>query len=209
MRHASSRKIFEYWDRLRKGQSAPNRCDIEPSDIRDVLGDTFILEINPTYRTVAFRLAGTRLCHAHGRELKGVGFLGLWDEADNMKVLESVRKVYQEHQICTMSSVAQSEGQRFMEYETILLPLTGEHADDIRILGVTTPKTEPYWLGADPIVNSRLNAVRFRTEPVGEIKSPSSVTPFAQTGSKASAATNSLGQRKVKHLLVFEGGRQD
>ena len=44
MKHDTSRELFRYWDGIRRGQPAPKRSDIEPSDIRRVLADTFILE---------------------------------------------------------------------------------------------------------------------------------------------------------------------
>ena len=61
MKHATSRELYDYWDRLRRGQPAPHRSDIEPSDIRRILADTFILEVADR-ETYAIRLAGTRIC---------------------------------------------------------------------------------------------------------------------------------------------------
>ena len=57
MKHATSRELYDYWDRLRRGQPAPHRGDIEPSDIRRILADTFILEVGDR-ETYMIRLAG-------------------------------------------------------------------------------------------------------------------------------------------------------
>ena len=43
MKHASSRDVFEYWNKRRGYRIAPERGDIEPGPIRRALGDTFIL----------------------------------------------------------------------------------------------------------------------------------------------------------------------
>ena len=51
--------LFLYWNRLRDGRPAPRRNEIEPADIRSLLGDTFILEEDARGQAV-FRLAGTR-----------------------------------------------------------------------------------------------------------------------------------------------------
>src|SRR5680860_1013092 len=80
MRHENSRILFAYWERIRSGRQAPRREEIEPSDIRHLLGDTFILDVSGSLRTISYRLAGTRLCAAYGKELKGMGFLVPWDE---------------------------------------------------------------------------------------------------------------------------------
>src|SRR6185436_10758974 len=77
MKHATSRELYQYWDRVRRGQPAPKRSDIEPSDIRRILADTFILEVTDR-ETYAIRLAGTRICALYGREIKGTNFLDLW-----------------------------------------------------------------------------------------------------------------------------------
>ncbi len=108
MRHGGSRKLFDYWNTLRAGRTAPERSEIEPSDIRSILGDTFILEVSMQFRTVSFRLAGTRLCAAHGRELKGLGFLALWSEEDNYEIARSVARVYRDMTPVLLSYTAQS-----------------------------------------------------------------------------------------------------
>ena len=44
MKHPSNRELFNYWNERRGPRLAPERADIEPSAIRHVLGDTFVLE---------------------------------------------------------------------------------------------------------------------------------------------------------------------
>ena len=59
---------------------APERADIEPGAIRQVLGDTFVLEVDGR-ASHPFRIAGTRLCALFGRELKGESFIKLWQRS--------------------------------------------------------------------------------------------------------------------------------
>lgn len=206
MRHETSKKIFSYWDRLRKNRPAPDRCEIEPSDIRDILGDTFILEIDRNFKTISFRLAGTRLCGAYGRELKGVGFLGLWSEEDNLTVFNAVRQVYQEFKACTIGAIAQTAGNKFVEYEILMLPLSTSGADGVRILGVATPRKSPYWLGAEPLTNYRLNAIRIHDTKKGVVEENS--TPATAPESLRDAAQGQTAFRRVRHLTVLDGGKQ-
>ena len=44
MKQDGSLALFHYWNRLRQDRPAPRRTDIEPADIKSLLGDTFILE---------------------------------------------------------------------------------------------------------------------------------------------------------------------
>ena len=58
MKHGASRELYEYWNRLRGTDKAPQRSAIEPSDLRRVLADTFILEVAGREK-YDVRLAGT------------------------------------------------------------------------------------------------------------------------------------------------------
>ena len=92
MRHATSRELFAYWNRIRGSEPAPRRSDIEPGDIRRVLPDTFILEViaSGNHRV---RLAGTRMCSLYGREIKGGNFLDLWSDEDRHTVASAAERV--------------------------------------------------------------------------------------------------------------------
>ncbi len=80
MKHPSNRELFDYWNERRGERLAPERAEIEPSAIRHVLGDTFVLEVNGAGNHL-FRIAGTRLCALFGRELKTESFLPLWQRS--------------------------------------------------------------------------------------------------------------------------------
>lgn len=61
MKHATTREVFEYWNRRRGRRRVPARSNIDPADIRHVLGDTFLLTADFA-GDIRFRLAGTRIC---------------------------------------------------------------------------------------------------------------------------------------------------
>ncbi len=42
MKHPSNREFFAYWDEKRGSARAPDRSDIEPAAVRDLLGDIFV-----------------------------------------------------------------------------------------------------------------------------------------------------------------------
>ena len=200
MRHKTSKKIFTYWNNLRGTRIAPERTEIEPSDIRDILGDTFILEVDHLYRTISFRLAGTKLCSSYGRELKSVGFLGLWDETDNMKIFDAVKQVYEDARPTVIAHIAQTEGGQFLEYETLLLPLLNGTSKTVRILGTAAPSEVPGWVGMDPITNNRIKSVR--SVVLDNVVNAPNLSPDLPVA----VSIDENQPRQVGHLTVFDGG---
>ncbi|MGL5446901.1 MAG: PAS domain-containing protein, partial [Rhabdaerophilum sp.] len=77
MRHASIRALYAYWLALSTGRAAPSRAEIDPKAIARELGDLFILDGD--LESFAFRLAGSRLVHAMGRDITGTAFLSIFD----------------------------------------------------------------------------------------------------------------------------------
>jgi hypothetical protein len=196
VRHAASKDLFKYWETLRGNRAAPERGEIEPAEIRGILGDTFILEISMQFRTVSFRLAGTRLCSAYGRELKGLGFLALWSEDDNYDVAKLVSRVYRDNQPVLIGYAAQNGSGRFLEYEMLLLPLANAADGNARILGIASPRTTPYWLGNESLLLNHLRSAR-------NVQAPAKAeAPVPQE------MPRNAPMRRVHHLTVLDGGKR-
>ena len=122
MKHQVTRELFTYWDGLRGGRTAPERSDIDPAEIHQILGDTFILEYD-SESSLTFRLAGTRLCGSFCRELKGRNFYDLWDTDDlsSMKLL--LTAVVEDEAAAVIGFKGKTERNQKLEFESILLPL--------------------------------------------------------------------------------------
>src|SRR6185312_11466578 len=73
MKHPVSRDFFTYWQSKRGEARAPERTDIDPSDLRELLGDIFVLAYDDA-ATHPFRVAGTRVCALFGRDVKDQSF---------------------------------------------------------------------------------------------------------------------------------------
>src|SRR5882672_6410260 len=95
MKSASTSKLFAYWNERRGTRLAPERGDIEPGAIREVLGDSFIIAFDPP-ADHPFRLAGTKMCALFGHELTGKPFAALWDEASRKTANDMVAMVADE-----------------------------------------------------------------------------------------------------------------
>ncbi len=74
MKHPSSREFFAYWDAKRGDARAPDRSEIEPGAVRELLGDIFVLSYD-NEAGYPFRVAGTRVCALLGRDLKDTELL--------------------------------------------------------------------------------------------------------------------------------------
>jgi hypothetical protein len=150
MKHAASRELYAYWDERRGTRSAPERAEIEPGAIRQVLSDAFILALD-TGAGHPFRLAGTRICALFGRELKSESFIGLWAAASQPTVSDLLSILDQER-VGTVAGVTARNGDgEPIELELMLLPLGATRPSLARTIGVLAPLKIPPWLGSSPL----------------------------------------------------------
>ena len=197
MKHPSIRQLFDYWNARRGRRPAPERGDIEPSAIRAVLADTFILSFDP--RTGhPFRLAGTRVCALFARELKGDAFLDLWPAQPRKEMRDLLAIVAQESVGVVASVAGASADGATVSLELLALPLSHHGQTDARLLGALAPSEPPAWLGAGALVDLRLGTHRYvGPEAAGAPRAGSLTTmgPLAHAG-------------KVRHgFVIYDGGQ--
>jgi hypothetical protein len=193
MKHPSNRELFDYWNERRGNRPAPERADIEPSAIRKVLGDTFVLAADGNH---PFRLAGTRLCALFGRELKGESFVRLWDRSMQTAMRELLAVVMEEKTgVAAGVSVATADDSVLaLNMELLLLPLAHFSKAEARVLGAMAPLTVPYWLGVKPVGPLKLGMFRH----VGSVADGTVAPRFM------------AAPGRLKHgLVVYQGGRRD
>lgn len=194
MKNASTRAVFEYWDRKRRNRPALERGDIDPADIRHALGDTFMLAADFADQ-LRFRLAGTRVCALFGREIKGEAFTALWDEQSRQAIEELLSIVTRESGGAVAGLIGRTEEGAATDIEMLLLPLAHGGHTRIRALGVLAPTVPPYWLGAKPVCELEFVGLRhIRPQPKGR--------GAPRFGRVADAS-------RVQHgFVVYSGGRE-
>jgi len=194
MKHASTRSLFEYWNRGRGRRRAPARSDIDPADIRHILGDTFLLSADFTEET-RFRLAGTRICALFAREIKGEAFDSLWSESSRLNSKELLASVLDENAGLVAGVLGHShEGDR-VELELLLLPLAFDRGSRVRVLGALAPLIPPYWLGEHPVTDLELRTLRHVGADHFKLGAPDFGRPNEEP--------------QTKHgFLVYSGGRK-
>ena len=159
MQHSSTRTLFNYWNELRGSRSAPERKNVDPTKIRHALSNTFILQATAE-DDFAFRLAGSHLCSAYCRELKGRPFENLWSNRDQDAIRTLIKAVTEDHAAALITFEGISQSNNKMAFETILLPLRHNGCSTNRILGAMSASEEPYWFGAQPIIDQRITGLR-------------------------------------------------
>lgn len=223
MKNAVTRSLYDYWTRLRGNRIAPERGEIEPADIRTILGDTFILEAADRDSYV-FRLAGTRMCAAYCRELKGRNFLDFWTGKDRESIACLLAAVVEDGAAAVFGLQAQNERGQSFATEVMLLPLKHEGGPvHTRILGCFAPMEQPYWLGLHPVLRQPLQSLRLiwpdqkpafllRADQIGrgnEAVAADMAEPPAIIMTRPARTATPSRTRHVRHLQVIDGGRTD
>jgi hypothetical protein len=191
MKHASSALVLDYWNDRRRHRPAPERGDIDPGEIRQALGDTFMLAAD-FVDGLRFRLAGTRVCALFGREIKGEAFAAMFSEDSRRQIEELTGAVTNEATGAIAGLVGTTADGAETDVEMLLLPLAHIGHARIRALGVLAPLSPPYWLGEKPIVELSLRTLRHLGDDSGD----------------APRVVSGLGGRVRHGFVVYRGGRE-
>ncbi len=211
MKHSASRELYDYWNRVRGVERAPHRSAIEPSDIRRVLADTFILEVLDRER-LNVRLAGTRVCAIYGRELKGTNFFDLWT-GDDRSAMATLGAAVVEDGAAAVTTIEAKTGRGMgVPAELLLLPLrhTGPAFD--RVLGSLAPLERPYWLGTEPVISQSITSLRLIwPEQAPQFLRRRTDFPRSRTAPATAPAAvpfPARNSRRHGHLFVVDGGKE-
>jgi hypothetical protein len=160
MKNPSSRAFFAYWDTQRGDARAPDRSDIEPSAIRELLGDIFVLSANEV-SGYPFRVAGTRLCALFGRDLKDASFSALFSTDSRHEMEEIVANVATDMLPAVAGVAATSERGVSTHLELLLLPFNARAHEPISLTGLLTPMDDC----RDPLGGLSLTSWRYLHPP--------------------------------------------
>lgn len=218
MKNQNTRLLYQYWLSRRAGRSAPQRADINPTDVQHLLSDSFILQADAG-RMPSYRLAGTRAGALFGQELRNQPFLYLWAPIHRNSLSSALDIVISDALCVLIGWKGRTNDGHSITGETLLAPLTLTDNGRIeRILGIVTTHTTPFWLGRSPVAELDLTTMRImdpqRDESgglaTGQIHAQSLADAPIGTGQRKSAdVIHMRSTRQVAHLAVFEGGRRD
>ena len=138
MKHPSNRAFFAYWDAKRGGERAPDRSDIEPGAVRELLGDIFVLSYD-NEAGYPFRVAGTRVGALLGRDLKDTSFSALFAPDSRREIEEIVTYVAEEMLAAIAGITATSADGTTAHLELLLLPFNNRAHAPISLTGCLAP----------------------------------------------------------------------
>ncbi|MEM1365727.1 MAG: PAS domain-containing protein [Pseudomonadota bacterium] len=207
MKHENTKSLFEYWNKLRGDRLLPNRDEIQPSGLRNVLGDTFILQDEPRFEA-SFRLCGSNVNQIFCRELKGQRFLSLFPQEGRVPMQTLWRAVAEDRAAVLFGSVGTTASGKELHLETLLLPLGVSPTQGYRVLGTTSSFEHPYWLGVEAVKHQTIASVRIVMPDdltrLGE-ETPGLASPEAPVAALRLAGKSA---RRYGHLVVVDGGNQ-
>jgi hypothetical protein len=138
MKHPSNRAFFAYWDQRRGSARAPDRSEIEPGAVRELLGDIFVLSYDAG-AGYPFRVAGTRVCALLGRDLKDRSFSALFG-ADGRREIEEIIAVVAEEMLAAVAGItATRQDGSPAHLELLLLPFNTRAREPISLTGLLAP----------------------------------------------------------------------
>src|SRR5262249_1682765 len=138
MKHPSSREFYAYWDKMRGNASAPDRSDVEPSAVRELLGDIFVLSYDAE-AGYPFRVAGTRVCALLGRDLKDQSFSALFTPEAKREIEDMIAVVAEETLPAIAGITATAETGETAHLELLLLPFSARAHAPVSLTGVLAP----------------------------------------------------------------------
>jgi hypothetical protein len=140
MKHPSSRAFFAYWDDKRGSARAPDRSDIEPGPVRELLGDIFVLSYDPA-GGYPIRVAGTRVCALLGGDLKGHGFSSRFAPESRSEIEDIMGIVADELLVAVAGVTASAVDGSKAHLELLLLPFNTRAHTPLSITGLLAPLT--------------------------------------------------------------------
>ena len=138
MKHPSSREFFAYWDEKRGDARAPDRSEIEPGAVRELLGDIFVLSYDGA-GGYPFRVAGTRVCALLGCDLKDRSFSALFAPGGRREIEDIIAVVSEEMLAAVAGITATSQDGAPAHLEWLLLPFNARAHTPLSLTGLLAP----------------------------------------------------------------------
>jgi hypothetical protein len=131
--HPKLRQLYDYWDGKRAGRDMPSRADLDPVEMRFVIGNVILVDVlGEKPLDFRIRLHGTNLSERVGFDLTGK----MLDALPLPEFRELTRQSFAK--VATTKQPLHAHRDRILDsrrrfYETIILPLSsdGERVDRI------------------------------------------------------------------------------
>jgi hypothetical protein len=120
--------LFAYWQKKRGERALPLRKDIDPLELQPHLGSLLIIECLPELADFRYRLIGTKVVAAYGRDSTGKTVRELYETTDAEYcafLLEVYRAVATQRVTARIRATLRPVHKHFRLADSLLLPLDG------------------------------------------------------------------------------------
>lgn len=134
-RHRKLFRLLDYWTDKKGGRIAPARRDIQPVELRDLLPNVFLVDVEPHPTRFRFRLVGTEIVQFYGIDATG-RFLDDLDFSDRAPsvIAHYAAVVTTREPSCHSVQFTRGCG-RHLSYERVILPLSSDGVSIDMLLG--------------------------------------------------------------------------
>ncbi|MDJ0948072.1 MAG: PAS domain-containing protein [Alphaproteobacteria bacterium] len=122
-----------YWDRIRGSRQMPSRKDIDPGDIRDILPNVVLLDVQQEPLDFRYRLIGTEVDRHSSEKHTGKWVTDIPERAPPSKVWENLVHVVETGAPSEQSVPYVGPLQDFVTTRQITLPLS-DNGSDVNML---------------------------------------------------------------------------
>lgn len=119
MKHPTTREFFAYWDTKRGDARAPDRNQLDPSEMRHLVADSFTLDCD---RDFVFRRSGTRVKALLGSNSISQPFWSLFADSAQAEIQEILTMVSEESRAVVAGITAANISGTVARLELLLLP---------------------------------------------------------------------------------------
>ena len=134
--HPDLRALHDYWQAKHRGGRLPARSDIDPLDLRYIIGNLILLDVLRDPLRFRYRLVGSNLTRFVRFEMTG----RMLDEHPEPTFRRLAMEIYSEVAMTTLALSTRRDAvidNRLRRYETIVLPLAADgHTVDMILVGI-------------------------------------------------------------------------
>ena len=138
MFHLNTEQLIDYWRDRRGADAIPYRSSIDPTHLRNLLPQVFMLgrEAPGQYQ---FRLVGGFVGELHGRDLRETEFMRLWRGEDRTQLQMAIEAIRRRGEPLVVECEAHTHMDPAMRMQITLAPLIGPSGQPDRFIGLYQP----------------------------------------------------------------------
>jgi hypothetical protein len=143
-----AKRLYDYWESVRRGRKMPSRTDIDPTEIWTLLPNIHLSDWFTNPDRIRYRLAGTELVASIGREISGRWLAEFHtDPNDLQETLSLYRKVIAAGAPIFGSTIATNLRVGVDHFEWVLCPLADNGSDVTHFIGLEDYISQRRYLG--------------------------------------------------------------